>query len=177
MDLKDIDNLAAKHRADRDALGETMSELNQAIELLKRDYRRKIARRVHRSQASLEALTQAVADHPELFDKPKTRTLHGFKVGYQLKRGTTVIDDATRTKELIRRYFNDREDELIRIEERIDATALNRLEPKEMARIGVRIEGAGDVVIVRPTDSDLDKLLKDLLPTEAQLAEEQEEAA
>ena len=46
-----------------------------------------------------------------------------------------------------------------------------------MARIGVRIEGAGDVVLVKPTDSDLDKLINSLLPTEAELEDIGEEEA
>lgn len=176
MDLTDIEKLAEQHRKDRDALADIVTKLHDEIEAARRKYRRSIAARLSRSRVSLQALQQAVEDNPHLFKRPKTRELHGFKVGYQHKGGKAEYDDE-RTRELIRLHLNDREDELIDCKYSVNKRAVAALDPELQQRIRVCIAGAGDVVIVKPSDDEVDKLINSMLPSEAEMAELEEEAA
>jgi hypothetical protein len=108
-------------------------------------------------------LYSAVENSPELFKKPRTFVMHGCKVGYTVSTGKVEYEDEAHTVKLIERHFKERFDDLVKTEKTPRKDALKALTPAELARVGCRIDGAGDVVLVKRESGDMDKLIKKLI--------------
>ncbi len=162
--LRTIDLLAEDYRAARTRLADLIAALQDEIEAAKRRRLPEIRATVAQVADARAALEQAVADSPrELWSRPRTRTLHGVRVGWATQKGRLVWDDTADLVQAVRRRLPDRADELIRTREEPVRTALARLDPKTLAQLGVRIEGAGDTIIVRDAIGELDRLIDALL--------------
>lgn len=124
-----------------------------------------LKRRIAVASATRGALRGHVEDHPELWEKPRTRALHGVKVGLRQLPGKLDID-ADAAIELIRKCFPSRYRTLVKVERKLQAAAVKALKPAELARIGGRIVDLDDeVVIVIPKDATarlVEALLEDL---------------
>lgn len=114
--------------------------------------------------ASLETILRAeISAAPELFARPRTLTSCGVTIGYSKGRGRIAWDDNDKVIALIRRHLPDQAAVLILTEERPSADALKNLEARDLARIGARVEGSEDTVVVKPADSGIGKLVKRIL--------------
>ena len=160
----EIEGLAANYAKRRAQLGDVLAEYNAEALALHRRFRRRIVEASGTAAGALDALRAKVDAHRDLFEKPKTWTLHGIKLGLQKGKGSLDWDDSDALVARIRKQFP--EDEaalLIRVKEEPIADALKELDAKSLARLGVRVEETGEVVVVRAVDGDVEKLLKTLL--------------
>jgi hypothetical protein len=164
-----------------------MTTSMEAIERLSKDYadaRAVRAERVGALHAEIEAairrrlpgLRSAVAKeaeaearlrarlelHPDLFDKPRAQIFHGIKVGYQKGKGAQSWEDDAQVVRLIRKHLPEQADVLIKVEETPVKSALGNLTVADLKRLGCEVGEAGDQVVVKPTDTTADKLLKAL---------------
>lgn len=101
-----------------------------------------------------------------LFDKPRTWTLHGIKLGLNKGKGRVEFDDEEKVIAKLKARFGDLSPEVdrcVEVIEKLDADGLRELDGKALAAIGVTIEGTGDVVYIRAVDTAVDKLVKRLL--------------
>lgn len=126
-------------------------------------------RKAAAAQAELRASVEAA---PELFAKPKTQVFHGVQVGYRKGKGTMEWEDDDALVAKIRKAFGDEADQYLIIKPKPSKTALNELEAKALRALGVTVEEAGDVVVVKPVDGDVDKLVKALLKDALDQAQE-----
>jgi hypothetical protein len=102
--------------------------------------------------------------HPELFERPRTMTLHGIRLGYAKGKGKITWEDDAKVVAAIRRTFaRDTSDRLIAITERPVKDALASLPAAELRRLGVQVEEAGDYVFIKASDSEVDKLVAQIL--------------
>lgn len=108
-------------------------------------------------------LTAAIEANPGLFVKPRTVTLHGIKAGFSSSVGKVAFDDSDTVVRLIRRLRKDDAELFIHKKEEPNKAALKTLTTDELARLGCRIEGAGDVVTVKRVAGDVEKLIKKLI--------------
>jgi hypothetical protein len=156
----------------RGKVAEIVTELNDGIEALKRDHMGALKRAINRAAEKHEQLKAVIEGAPELFAKPRTVIFHGVKVGYQKGKGGIAFDDAEQVIKLIRRHLPDVADALIAVKESPAKDALAQLSVAELKKIGCTVVDAGDAVVIRPTDSDVDKLVDALLKdaTEAEAA-------
>jgi len=115
---------------------------------------------VAEAQARLKAEIDAGRD---LFNKPRTQVFHGIKVGLQKGKGSVSFADEERVITLIRKHMAERFDELVKVTEKVRKGPLNELSVKELERLGCESEGAGDVVLIKDTASEVDKLVNALL--------------
>jgi hypothetical protein len=158
-----LDSLTKAYAKARQALSERVAELQSELTSIRN---RKIggiktaAAQASNLQAELRTFVEA---NPDLFTRPRTMTLSGIKVGYQKGKGSLDWDDNTKVVELIRKHLPEQADVLIITEEKPSADALRQLSAKELAKIGVRIENASDQVLVKATDSEVDKLVAKIL--------------
>jgi erythromycin esterase-like protein len=162
--LLPIERAAAAFSEARANLAREIQELSEQIAELKRQRADKLkaAMRLHNQmEADLRA---AVEQAPKtLFEKPRTRLLHGVKVGYTKQPGKLVLQfDDVRTIELIEKHFPDRADVLIRVKRTPNVEALSDLPASDLKRIGGHVAAAGDKLIVTAADTDIDKLIKAL---------------
>ena len=168
---------ATKPLADaRAALADTVGDLNAVIDKAKRQALPKIRREVAMvatRQARLKALVEAA---PDLFKRPRTAVFYGIKVGYSKGKGAIKFADEQRVIELIRKKLPKKADHLLSVTTRVSKEALSKLSADELKAIGCSIEDAQDGVVIKPTDSAVDKLV-DALIKDATKDDDEREAA
>jgi len=169
--LAEIDHLAKQYAKARAVVSERVGDLEAEVAAV---HRRKIGgiKIAAAEAADIGAkLRAAIESAPHLFEKPKTFTLHGVTVGFRKGAGKLDWDDDTKVCALIRKHLPEQADVLIITEEKPAADALKNLDSRDLARVGVRMEGTGEFVVVKTADSAVDKLVAKILKEGAQAAE------
>ncbi len=149
-------------RAQQD-LREKVDTLEGIIaQIKKREYPqiRKAAEKAAQVQA---ALREAIGDHPEYFMKPKTMILHGIRFGFQKGKGAMDWDDDDQVVKLIKRHLPEMQEILIKTTEKPVKKALNGLPAADLRKIGITVEETGDVIFIKFTDSEIDKIVNGIL--------------
>lgn len=171
--LTDIEARAKLYADARESLAAIVSNLNAGIEALKRKSMPDIKRAIGRASTHHDVLRTLIQSAPELFVKPKSRTLNGIKLGYQKGKGKIEWDDPDQVVRLIKKYFPEQADVLIATTEKPVKDALNGLTAAELKKLGVSVVEGGDAIFIKPADSAVDKLVDALLKA----ATEDEEVA
>ena len=125
------------------------------------------------AQAARDHLQSYIEAAPELFTRPKTRIFSGVKVGYQAGKPRVEIPDEAETIRRIREQLPETQAELlIAVTERVDKRAVANLTAADLKRLRIRIEPGAEQVVIRPVDSDVDRIVKALLDSAARLEKE-----
>ena len=169
MTLTEIEQHARAYADARLVLSERVQALQAEIETAKRRRLAGIKKAVAATADRHDTLSAAIQAAPELFARPRTKVLSGIRLGFAKQKGTLVISDADKTLTLIRRHFAEQADRLIKTTEKPLKTALETLSAAELKRIGVTVLGDGDKIIIKPTDSEVDKLVNALLEEAEQI--------
>ena len=166
MNLSEIE-LLAKHLADaRLNLKECMDELETAIADMKKEFMPAIRKALDRATTRHKMLHAAIDEAPELFVKPKTVIFHGIRLGYMKAKGDIGWDDEAQVVKLIHKHFPDDAETLLKVTEKVIKAALAQLSVADLKKIGVTVVETGDEVFIKPTDSEIDKLINALLKDE-----------
>lgn len=167
--LADLEKLTASFAHDREQVCALVNNLETELNAVRSRYLARLRKSVAAAQTSRTLLVTAVEAHPELFDKPKTQVFHGIKIGFRKGTGGIDWDDDAKVCELIRKHFPKAQAELlIKTTEKPIAKAIADLDVAELKRIGCRVESTGDVVVVKPMDSEVDKVVNALLRENAE---------
>jgi hypothetical protein len=166
MTLSEIEVLARQLADARLNLKEGLDELESEIAAIKKKFMPAIRRAIEKAAQRHETLRGAIEEVPDLFQKPKTVIFHGIRLGYQKGRGEIIWDDTAQVIKLIKKNFPDSVDVLLKITETPIKTALAQLSVADLKRIGVTVVETGDEVFIKPTDSEIDKLINALLKDE-----------
>ncbi len=162
--LGSIEALTTKYAKARKALGDAVAELEQKIEALKRQHMSHLKSLVADASDCHATLAHAIQASPSLFEKPKTQTFAGIKVGFRKGTGGIDWDDDAKVVALIEKHFPKPQAELlIKTTKKPIAKALADLDVSDLKRIGCRVESTGEVVFIKPTDSAVDKIVNALL--------------
>ncbi len=164
--MNEIDAGAARYATMRGQLAGHVRELADGIERLKREHLGAIKRAVARAKAAGADLSALIEASPELFAKPRTQILHGIKVGFRKGSGKLEFDDADQVVKLIRKHYPEQFDVLVKTTEKPIKSALEQLTAAELKKLGIVVEDTGDVVLIKDTTSDIDKLVTALLKEE-----------
>lgn len=162
VSLATIEDRARAVAAARDALATELNTLKARIDALKVEAGDSLRAHLRTYNSAEAELRQVIEAAPQLFQKPRTLVLHGLKVGYQKGKGGLSIEDEARTVALIRKHLADQADVLIRVTEKPAKDAIGQLSVADLKRIGVHVVDAGDEIVLRPIEGDLDKLIKAL---------------
>jgi hypothetical protein len=155
---------SAKRFADaRAELGDVVRLLNDQVEALKRAALPDIKRGVAKAAAAHGKLRDLLEAGPGLFVKPRTVIFHGIKVGYEKGKGKIECADPDKSVALIEKLFPDQAETLICVKKSLVKSALANLSVGDLKRIGCTIEETADMIIIRPTDSGVDKIVTALL--------------
>ena len=163
MTIGDIEVLAKSYADRRVLLAERLTALERDLNAIKSKHMKELKRHVALTAECQTDLANAIDGSPELFDKPKTRILHGIKVGFRKGKGKIEWEDDAQLVALIKKKFPDFADDLIITTEVPSATGLQELDASELRKLGVTVEEAGEQVVVKAVDSDVEKLVKALL--------------
>jgi hypothetical protein len=109
----------------------------------------------------LEAAIDAV---PELFESPRTLVIDGIRIGMQKGKGKLIMDSPETTIKLIHKHYpHDAWDALIKTTETPVTAALIRLSASDLKKLGCEIGGTGDEVIIKTTDTEIEKIVKAMM--------------
>lgn len=174
--MEHIEQLTRDYAEKRETLSVTVQEVQDRIDRVTREATPQIKAEVRRVAEAHDALQRAIAEHPELWDgKRRTVVIAGVRVGMQKGKGKIVWDDPDQVVRLIRRHFPEQAETLVRTKEEPVRKALGNLTVAELRKIGCEVEDTDDQVLIKPTDSTVDKLVQALL-ADAERIEEQRAA-
>lgn len=157
-----IEERARYYAACRDDLGSRIHELEAEITAIRERYRQALLETLRSHKQAEDDLRATLEAAPHLFTKPRTRVLHGIKVGFQKGKGGLKIADESATIKLIRKHCAEQVDALIKTTEKPIKDALANLDDTTLKKLGVQVVGVCDVVVIKATDGDLEKLIKAL---------------
>ncbi len=161
--LNEIDALTKAYADGRFALTAHVAALQAELENVRMKHIKAIKRTVASVAEARAKLAAALDESPELFVKPRSQVLHGVKVGFQKGKGKIEYEDADQVVKLIRKHFPEQFDVLVRTTEKPVKEALGSLTAAELKKLGITVEETGDVVLIKPVDGEVDKLVKALL--------------
>lgn len=162
--MQEIERLTRAYAEARIALSEKMEAVKAEMQAVKKRYARGLRQLADRALSARAELAAEVDAQRALFEKPRTRVLHGLKVGFAKNPGRLEMDDEAKTIQLIRRHLNaEAAGLLIRVSEKVNRAALNDLDAQDLKRIGVRVAGGGDERVIRAVDGEIEKLVDALL--------------
>lgn len=162
-----IDDLTEVYAGVYNALSAEMIELNTLMEALKAKRLPVLRELVADAKAAKAALSDAIAAVPEQFVKPRTRQLHGFKVGLRKLEGKIVFSDEEKSIKLIEKHFADQFDVLIATTQSIVKDAAAQLPAADLKRIGGEITDSIDEVVIKSATGDVEKLVDALIKEKA----------
>lgn len=169
---------AAKDFSDaRAALSAVCQGLQTEIEAVKARHLQKLRVAVATAKSKHATAAALVQQSPELFVRPRSYVFHGVKLGYQKEKGKLVIENEDKTVKLIKKHFADKADVLITTIEKPSKDALGQLTGDDLKKLGVVVTADGDVVFVKDTAAEVDKLVNAFLKDEAAPAENERKAA
>lgn len=173
MDLQTIENKAQNYAASRVALAESVTALQDELERVRRAHFAAIRERLALAQERHSELAATIGQARALFEKPRTRVLAGIKVGFQKQRGRVEIADEAQTIKRIRALLpNDQAELLIRVRENVHKPGVYDLTAADLKRLGIALSDDTEVVVLKPADDALDKLLAELLPETEEVGDE-----
>ena len=158
-----IEELTRNFAASRNLLTERLSDLNVEIREAKRRRWRGIKNALEKVKDDQTRLENAIADNPHLFQRPRTITIDGIRVGLQKGKGKIEWDDADKVIALIEKHLPDQADVLIKVTRSPARAALASLSVAELKKIGCRIEETADQVLIKAQESELEKLVNRII--------------
>lgn len=163
MTLDHIETLTKGYADQRAILADRVQALQDELETAKRRRLLGIKQALAKAAEVEATLKQALEESSALFAKPKTQVFHGIQVGYRKGKGKIEWEDDEALVAKIKKVYGDDADVLLITKVKPSKTALNDLDAADLRKLGVTVEDAGDVVVIKPVDGDVDKLVKALL--------------
>jgi len=161
--LERIEKATNKYANGRDMLAHAVNDMQIELLAVQNKHLKEIklwARKTKTAEATLEAL---VKDNPDLFTRPKTLIISGIKVGYKKDKDQRSAKNIDKTIKLIRKHMPDQEEVLIKVEESLIKNAIGNLDAEQLKLLGIKFIPGKDQIIIKPTDSEVDKLVAALL--------------
>lgn len=161
--MQEIEKKAQHYAEARAVLAAQITALEDEITSLKRRRLSIIKKQVSAAKVAREALYVVINESAELFDKPRTQTFHGIRVGLQKGKGEIAFDDVDQVVKLIRKHRADDFDLLVKTTYKPIKKALANLPAAELKKLGIEVAETGDVVFIKDAAGDVDKLVNALL--------------
>lgn len=161
--LEAIEAKAKAYADRREMLGDYLAMIDRELSAIKKKHLKELKRRVAVAAEYETELRAAIESAPDLFEKPKTQIFHGIKVGYRKGKGKIEWEDDATLVALIKKKFPDDVAHLIITTEVPSKKGLEDLDAAELRKLGVTVEETGEQVVLKPVESDIEKLVKALL--------------
>lgn len=166
-----IDILARQYADAQTDLDGLTNELKNEIDAAVRKRWLELRRATTRAAERYDALLAAVTDAREAFDRPKTRILHGIRVGYRKAPDVVEVLNSDNTCALIKRVIPDQQGVLISTTERPVMDALTQLDDATLKLIGCKRVPGRDAPFAKLADTELDKVVAALMKGAIEKAE------
>lgn len=166
-DIGHIEDLCKGFAQARESLGGLLQAFESEFAALRRRHSKPIKAAAGEAALRRADLERELQAHPELFEKPRTITCHGIRVGYQKGKGKIECPNEAAVIERIEKLLPDQADVLVRVEKRIAREALKALDVSTLKRLGLVVTATGDAVLIKPVSDQVEKLVDRLLKLEA----------
>lgn len=170
--LEEIQSLAKLHADARGVLAERVTALHDELESIRRRRLPGIKLAVGAARETRELLERAIDTSRPLFAEPKTITLHGLRLGLQKGKGKIEWTDEAAVVAAIEKRFSGSASVLLKVTKKPVRKALAQLSVQALKAIGCTVIEAGDQVLVKATDDEIDKLVAALLEEKSEDTEE-----
>jgi hypothetical protein len=164
--MNEIETLTKNFSDARKTLSDRVQGYEDEKQVVLRTHLRGIKQAVKVAAEKQSLLKAALEESPELFTKPRSVIFHGVKIGYQKGKGEIVIENPEQTIKLIKRNFPDEWTLYIEVKEKPMPSTLKNLSVADLKKIGVTVIETGDQIVIKTTDSEIDKLVNALLKDE-----------
>jgi hypothetical protein len=161
--IDDIEIKAKALAAARAELADRVGRIRDEQDAIKRRLLTGVRNALARARDAYDELHALVESAPELFEKPRTRTLHGVRLGFMKQRGKLEWDDDRALIDALRKLLGEEAEGLIRTTEKPIAARLQDLPARDLRRLGVRVADDTDVVVIKTADDALDKFIDALI--------------
>lgn len=161
--METIEALTKAFAGARAELAERLDVLREEQEAAKRRRLQGIKNALGRVQSTYDELKGAVEGSQTLFEQPKTRVMHGIRVGWMKQRGKLEIADRDGVIDRIRKLLGEEAGAYIKVTEAPVVSALANLPAKDLRRIGITLTDDVDAVVIKAADGELDKLIDALV--------------
>jgi phage host-nuclease inhibitor protein Gam len=169
--MQRIEGAAKALATARDEVHSRLATLQADIDAAKRQRLPGLKKAIARMRDAHAELQSLVAAARQLFAKPKTRVLHGLKLGWVKQPGRVTIADEDATIARIRKRLPDRFDEFVAVKYSVRKDAVSALPAEELKRLGIAIEADTESPVVKAVDDDVAKLVKALI-SDAEIEEQ-----
>jgi anion-transporting ArsA/GET3 family ATPase len=167
-DFAEIEKFAKDYATNLNALRTLLDNLNTEVEAITKRKMSGIRIAVIKVKEAKEILREAIDSVRSLFAKPKTRIMHGVKIGLAKGRGKIKWDDKDQVIKLIRKHFPEQAEILIKTEEEPVRDALNNLSTADLRKLGIIVSDSDDKVVIKSVDSNVDKMVAALLKDDSE---------
>lgn len=150
----------------RTELATYVQALEDEIRAVKRRYLQGIKRRVATAKAAREELRELIGENQALFVKPRTALFHGIRVGFEKGKGVIEIADVARFVERVREHLRAKFDVLVKTTYKPVKKAIANLPADDLKKLGVKVTGTSDEVVIHDATGEVDKLVEALLQDE-----------
>lgn len=162
--MQEIQTLTSEFAAVRRQLVDKCAALQAEIDAVRRAVIPTIRELVTDVADARDRLHAAIESAPHLFSRRRTVTINGVRVGYVKQRGTVVIEDEEAVIKRIRSLLPEEQAELlIRVRESVHKPAVYDLTAADLKRLGITVTETEDAVLIKPVDSEVDKIVAALL--------------
>lgn len=161
--VKELEVVSKDYADARLVLSDRVRALEDELEATRRKYLPTIRHAANKAKALHETLKNAVDESRDLFKKPKTMTVHGIKFGLQQSKDDISWEDEEQVIKKIKKMMVDRVDVLINTKESLCKTALKQLPIADLKKIGVLSVEGSEQILIKDTNSDIDKFVQKLL--------------
>jgi hypothetical protein len=172
--LADIERETKTYSISHAKLCAAVEDLTDELAAIQRKHLAGIKRAVACAAEDKARLTALVKDSPTLFVKPRTFIFHGVKVGFAKSKGGIEISNPDRTVTLIHKQFGNEAKTYLHQVEKPNKESLETLSVHILKQLACTVRDTGDQVVIKPTDSEVEKtvaaLLKDATETATEAA-------
>lgn len=168
--VKELEGHSKDYADARQILSDRVQALEDEVEAVKRKYFPTIRHAANKAKTLREVLANAIEESRDLFKKPKTMTVHGIKFGLQKSVEDLDYDDEEQVIKRIKKLMVDRVDVLINTKEKLCKTALKQLPVSDLKKIGITSVDGSEQILIKDTNTDIDKLVKKLLDEDKDVA-------
>lgn len=164
MTLAEIETATKNYSDRRELLILRVEDLNAEIETIKRSRLPAIKEAAEAAANAKSALETVIDGSRPLFIKPRSIIISGIQVGLRKGTGGLEYDDEATVIRRIRKQLPEEQHELlIKTIEKLIKKALGQLDIPTLKKLGVTVQGTGDVVLIKPVNSDVDKIVSAIL--------------
>lgn len=159
ISFSDIEAAAVQLASARKRIAEAVGALNAEIESARARHHAGVRAAALAGADAFDRLSAHIQARPDLFENPRTVVVDGIKIGLQKGKGSIEFDDEDKAVARIRRQLPDQAENLIGCRYYVVKSAVARLPAADIKRIGGQIVGAEDQVLIKPLDTETDRLI------------------